>query len=873
MRKLAISIAITSVLGLSACGDTSLEDVQKQTEMSDQRVRVVFDPSNGELSVPNDLLLSGTIDGTLEMPDETSAKDAGEAVDFSNPSAALGALDGWGTQNSFSIALEYEDEDLTIDATTITSSDAVAIYQVEKFPSTTDSDCTNTDYSGLICKGIAQLTYGEDYVTSMSGDDLVVVLVKPLQAGASYAVALTNTIKDSNGNDLMPSSTYASVEQDIETTPLVLPSLADSELNETQAGIRLLQTLTNNFENSLVSAFSADKDKIVYTQVFTTQSAGVAGTDPLQITKLLNAQALAKAKAEDASSVATAVTDSTYSVSDIIGVTGLGYEAVNYYTSSITVPYYLDFENSLTGRWEAACDSGAILASLSAEQLAAGTAGDNNATCAALGLADLGFDTQRHLTKYNPLPETKSEQTVKVQVTTPDEALLAGVDAKPTAGWPVVILQHGITSKKEDMLAVTAALSSAGFATVAIDHPLHGERGVKLEDGNWINATNGALEADGETEKYPGNSATHYLNLSSLLTARDNLRQSVADTLKLRLAINTMYDAAAPTTQLFDTTKVYYLGHSLGAITGTMFTTVANTPANTGDETTDATVDALYALQGSVLVSPGSSIGNFLLESKAFSPLIKASVVYGLGNELTDALQANIADLTTVVGTNLARGADASSYCSAVYASVVASETPAQSDGLVCAYDELVNNASDEELAAIQAGLTQYAFAAQALLEAGDPSNYASLLSTLQTPVLMFEVVGDGKNNPSDLVIPNTVSTDPYTGIAGTTGLANQLSLEQITETKTQETSFSGIVRFNYGSHSSILSPYATGALDDLNAITTPAYTTLFAAVTSEMQTMATTFFATDAKSVPVSNDAKTLCIVNGYVDDTCTED
>lgn len=889
MKKLAISIAITSVLGLSACDDTSLEDVQQEnTELLQQnadiaaqnaaaRVRVVWDPSDSQISVPNDLLLSGTIDGTLEMPDETSAKDAGETVDFSNPSAALGALDGWGTQNSFSIALEYEDESITIDATTIASSDAVAIYQVEKFPSTTDSDCTNTDYSGLICKGIAQLTYGVDYVTSMSGGDLVVVLAKPLKAGSSYAVALTNNIKDSNGNDLMPSSTYASVEQDIETTPLVLPSLADSELNETQAGIRLLQTLTNNFENSLVSAFSADKDDIVYTQVFTTQSAGVAGTDPLQIVKLLNAQTYAATVQTDptVSLQIENVSTGGFTVAQVLAgqgvIDGSGdtYDLLNtadLYSSSIEVPYYLETNETgdpLSGRWEAACDSGAILASLTDEQLATGTAGDNHVTCAAIGLADLGFDTQRHLTKYNPLPKAKSTETLDVQVTLPNTG------TKPDAGWPVVILQHGITSKKGDMLAVTGTLALAGYATVAIDHPLHASRGfefdVEDEDGEitttYINASDG----------FEDSTATAYLNLSSLLTARDNLRQSVADTLKLRLALNSVVDvsdSANPVYSIIDTSKVHYVGHSLGAITGTNFTAVANTPVSTGDETTNAAIDALYAIQSSVLASPGSSIGNFLLESASFSPLIKASVIYSAGDDISAAILANIADLTTVVGTNLARGADSSSYCTDVYESVLASETPKQSDALTCAYEEFLNNATDVELATVESTLSQFAFAAQNILEAGDPSNYANLLATLQTPVLMFEVVGDGVNQ-SDLVIPNTVSTDPFQGIAGTTGLAKQLGLTQISDSKQSATAFSGIVRFNNGSHSSLLSAKVPNYLTDIDSAT---YTTKFAAVTSEMQTMMATFFASGALSVPVSDAAKATCIITDYVSDTCTE-
>lgn len=896
MNKLAISIAISSVLGLTACDDTTLEDVQQNPETiaakaandaaalakATPRVSVVWNPSSGELSVPNDLLLSGTIDGTLEMPDETAAKGAGEPVDFGNPSAALGALDGWGLQNPISIALNYADEGLSIDPTSILSSDAVAVYQVEKFPSQTDPDCASTEYSGLICKGLTQLTFGVDYVTSLSGGNVVVVPVKPLKAGSSYAVALTTAIKDNNGNALMPSSTYASVEQDITTTPLVLPSLTDDQLNSTQAGIRLLQTMTNNFENTLAQAFGADKEAIIYTQVFTTQSAGVAGTDPLQVTKLLNAKAFAAMQGADPTSIVTNITFSGATVTQALQSKGFTldanaqglYNTANIYSASIDVPYYLETTETgdpLSGRWEAACDSGAILQSLTSDQLAAGTPGANHATCSAIGLADLGFDTQRHLTKFNPLPKVKSVQEVNVQVTLPNVAAANGFRAaisggmlpdieKPAAGWPVVMVQHGITSTKEEMLATTGWLSAMGYATAAIDHPLHGERGFEVVDGDTTTVINTSSAVEGGV-------ATTYFNLASLLTSRDNVRQSVADGLKLRLALNAFYEGASVA---IDTSNVYYMGHSLGAISGVNLVTVANTPVsasavidstiedeavrNATAEATAAAVNNMYKIKAAVFANPGSSIANFLIESGSFGPLVKASVVYGLGNDLSAAVQANIDDIQTVLGANLAKGDAASTFCASAYAAVAAAQAPSQSDVLICAFDEFMDNATDAEKAAVSAAVSQFAFAAQALLEAGDPSNYSQLLKSLQTPVLIYEVSGDGTaDNLPDQTIPNSISTDPLKGIAGSTGLANQLGLPQIVGSIDTAEATSGIVRFTSGSHSTFANPNDTA---DTNAT-----------VHTEMQSIMYQFFNSDGKKY---SPAAGKCVVKDVNDDAC---
>ena len=893
MRKLTISLAVASALGLTACDDTTIEDIQEDNSqvVADNsataaalasQISVVWDPSSGALSVPNDLTFSST-DYTLGV--ETFNEDG--SVDWSDPTNALGALDGWGTQNAFTIALSYTPTSVQIDPATLAA--GVSVYEVKAIPDFSDPQCIDTSNAPQLCRAVGTLQYGVDFVAQMSGADIAIVPLKPLKANTTYAVALTDDIKDTNGLALAPSDTWTSMQLDINTHPLVLPSLSDDELNETQAGIRLLQTLVNNYENTL-EELGNDSDRIVYTQVFTTQSAGVPDTDPLQITKLFNAQNLAAQQAADPASTATGIAQVTTEIGGISGIpvtvamalaeagaissdpadsNFLLFSSAKLYESSIQVPYYLDIANPLTGRWESACDSVITMASATPEQLAGATPGTNHQLCQQVpnpvtgAFTDLGIDTGRHLTKYNPVPATKSMETIPVQITVPDAdaanlvrpALGMSADlSKPESGWPVVMLQHGITSQKEDMLALTGLLSASGYATVAIDHPLHGERRVVLGEGDDAVVVS-ATETD----------ATHYLNLSSLLTARDNLRQSAADGLSLRLAVNTMIDVTnpvAPDLTVFDASNVYYVGHSLGAITGTPFTAVANTPANTGDAATDALVDSLYKVNATVLSNPGSSIGNFLLESQQFGPLIAASVTYGLGNEISAMIQANLDNLTTVLGTNLASD-NPSTYCADVAAAVGAGSAPSQSDALICAYQEFERTATAEQMATVSAGLTQFAFAAQAVIESGDPTNYTGLLSATQTPTLVFETVGDGALNPSDTVIPNSVSTDPLKQIAGTEGLASQLGLPGISQTTVSESGFSGIARFRYGTHGSLLTPDA-GAL-----ATVGDYAQLFGIVTAEHQAMLTAFFASNGTAVPVSEAALTYCVLQ---DATCSQ-
>jgi hypothetical protein len=123
MKKLAISIAVAAAIGLAGCGD-SLEDIKQ--DVAEQGAvapasRVIFDPTAGRVSVPNDLLFQGTTDGTLTL-------DSGANPDYTNPQVALGALDGWSTQNPFAIELSFA-AGVTLDASTAQQPGAVRVFK------------------------------------------------------------------------------------------------------------------------------------------------------------------------------------------------------------------------------------------------------------------------------------------------------------------------------------------------------------------------------------------------------------------------------------------------------------------------------------------------------------------------------------------------------------------------------------------------------------------------------------------------------------------------------------------------------------------------------------------------------------------------
>lgn len=788
MNKLLLIMSISGILGLTACDSESIKDVQQDVENNNSAVkasaRVVFDPSAGVLSVPNDLLFQDTTDGTLNLPVD-------DASDESDPFVALSTLDGWSTVNPFLLSIDFP-TGTSLDGDSVVS--GVQVFEAIMGGDANDADCTSVA-RGLACKIVSQLTFGVDYFAQKSGDSVAIVPLKPLKAETTYLVALTNALKDSNGQAVAGSSTYELVRQDLATKPLV----TDAQLG--------LQAIINSFEAVIINE-GVEADSLIYTMAMTTQST----TKVLDTLKGLMANNLATGGTPPV----ILINPSVITVKDVL-VAALAetnetlstelqnlYSTANYHEGSVTLPYYLGVPSAdnpqapVNSWWKARCDSGATLlglAALNPSAIPADAIDANDGFCMAFGLRDLSsafdVDTERNLTKFNPIPVAQAQVAIDVQMTTPKISLLTdtvrslsfGLPAlvTPDDGWPVVILSHGITSKKDDMLAITGLLSAFGFATIAIDHPLHGTRGFDLDgdDEDDINASEV--------------SATHYMNLGSLLTTRDNLRQSTIDTLGLRLGLNALVGAN------IDTSEVHFLGHSLGAISGINFVALANTSINPA-------LDDLFKVTSNSLAMPGTMVANFLLESGSFGNLIKAILTQSQSTEFTTFVSESFPDATEAE--------------------------------LAQAYTLFYANLTEEQQASLESVFSQFTFAAQTVTDAGDPINYITQMAATQTPTHLIEVVGDGGTNLSDQVIPNRVSTSP---LGGTEGAVALLGLPDVSTSAAG----SGVVRFLNGHHGSILSPATRDEAPD------PLLT---GAATQEMQSQVTGFFFTKGQAINVTN-------------------
>ena len=144
-----------------------------------------------------------------------------------------------------------------------------------------------------------------------------------------------------------------------------------------------------------------------------------------------------------------------------------------------------------------------------------------------------------------------------------------------------MIFQHGITGNRTQALAIADAAAAAGFAVISIDIPLHGLTDTTnplyagpIERTFNVDLIDNATSAPGPDGNIDGSGA-HFINLQSLVTSRDNLRQASADLMTLAATIPGM-DMNGDSLPDFDGARIHYTGLSLGSIIGTVFT--ANEP-------------------------------------------------------------------------------------------------------------------------------------------------------------------------------------------------------------------------------------------------------------------------------------------------------
>ncbi len=573
-----LALALVPLLLLIGCGGSS--DVDRATPAPpatnpegrpvDGIITARFDPSEADIPFPNSLLLSETTDLTLNIP----VDDPG---DFAEPLVALNALDGFSTISPWTFSFSTAP-----DPDSIIPGSNVRFFEVSFVQGTAAVSGVNRE-----------LVPGQDYVTAVAPSDptgrtVAIVPLRPLQQMTGYMAVVTDGIQDANGNPATPAQAYFLAKR---PDPLVTSDgiSTDPLLDDATAGA--LEPLRQLINTHLAAAGSEgiDPDGVVVSFTATTQS----------VTPVLEAVRSTAQPTSSTIAQACVAPGTCLTTADVLPP-GASPGIADLFIGMVELPYYLGVPEGpvdptpLRQFWRA--EPGAYVPPFD----------------------QFGLDpTSTNLTVANPFPVETDRQFAPVLMTVPNE--LSG-QARPAAGWPVVIFQHGITGNRSQMLALADTMASIGFAVVAIDMPLHGITDVAspLYIGNtpFGQAANertfdldlqdnetGAQGPDGNIDP----SGAWFINLENLLVSRDNLRQAQADLSVLALNIPLM-DINGDGVSDLDGSNINFVGLSLGAMVGTPFLAVEETVNN------------------GVLSAPGGGIANLLSGSDTFGPVIRAGL-------------------------------------------------------------------------------------------------------------------------------------------------------------------------------------------------------------------------------------------------------
>jgi len=591
-RLIVPAIALLAGIALSGCEASKDGDYANfpppPTTTGPGVAKFKIDLANSVLDVPYpyDLYFAipgAPVDGTLNLP----------ALPWRSAAmtSALNSQDGWSTTASLTTGFTQPLNPLSISAS------SVKIIKLWLDP-TTKAPATNPAYlpTGATSPVAGVLTYGADFTADVSPDVdsggmvLRITPLKPLAfstgpavndsgpnigkvLNVGYLVVLTDSLKTASNSAVGPDTLYAAFK----TAPADCSTITDATLKQlcqlTKAHLGITQLATGTSPANVILTWS-----------FSTQSID----DTLDVVEKL-------AAAQPTLVVPTGLNTS------LIGAAG----KADIYVGSTKLPYYLtpaasasDSASVLTKFWTAVGPPPAPLASSS-----------------------------RNLTMFNPVPAKVADVTVPIIVTIPNAT--SACPGKPAAGWPVAIVQHGITGNRAQALTMADAYADACFVVVSKDMPLHGilkddptfgalycdptkpqciGATERTFDVDLVNNTTGAAPADGKVDS----SGAHFINLTSPLTGRDNLRQAEADLITLTKSIPGL--AIAPGTPApagpigVDPTRISYTGLSLGGIVG------------------GSHVHFVADTRTATLAVPGGVITKLLLDSQTFGPRIKGSV-------------------------------------------------------------------------------------------------------------------------------------------------------------------------------------------------------------------------------------------------------
>ncbi len=801
----AITIALPLVF-LAGCSSDSNDDATTETTPPPSNGPVIiFDVANGNVPYPNNI--NGfDQDGTLAVFGESQWAQSIDNGDLSESPNAYwnyyGSQDGWGASTPMIINLEGGAE---VDPATLTG-DTVKLFR--------SVDGGNA---------FEALTYGEDFraIVSDSGS-INIEPLHPYDGGTRYLFALTAGIADTNGEPLTASSSYSQLlntsnnSEHSQNLKRVISDLeaAGIEGSTIVYGADFTVTSTLDILRPVVDKFLNEYAQS--TEITNIQAADTAYNKPFQ-TNALVSDAIHNALKANGTPVPPLDTPPE--------------EPKNYtlYTAEINLPNYLD-----TPELGINCSFHPNLVDEQGNPAPGVTLPDNmnDFRIAPEKYCQAAFSYWQDSHGKPLTGETAadikvfaepSENPIKVAISVPDSN-------KFQPPYKTFMYAHGYGSSKDEITTIASDLAEQGYAMVAIDQPVHGDRAVDIN-------------GDGISDLDAGTRRTDFVMSDNLLTTRSFLTQVMLDYLGVRYAISngvvdTINNSATP---LLDTDNVHMAGLSLGGIATTSISALLRDTQNRHPSSADK-----LDLKTTSMFVPGGGLASIILQSPALAGQIETDLLdtgmfrlemarllgsYNPTEDTTsdrkvailDAFDARYRSLTEEDLANIPGIED--------------DQVRANAEALAAAFEVLVGADSEEKLTSFsdfehQAWLDfkpRAQIDAQSVVDAGDPMTLSTVFRNDENqdePLFLVESVGDGSNtyneadivkalagikpwNPGDFIIVNQVHEMPLSGtdpLIRTMGL-DILSCDLATTDDGETCVFSGTVRgaarYGFGTHMS----------------------------------------------------------------------
>jgi len=149
----------------------------------------------------------------------------------------------------------------------------------------------------------------------------------------------------------------------------------------------------------------------------------------------------------------------------------------------------------------------------------------------------------------------------------------------PAGGWPVAIFGHGSPNNKNDQpLEVAATMAAHGIATISISFYGNGAGPLSTLIVNRTSGTPVTLPAGGRGIDQNHDNLISVIGEGrnaapprTIISSRDAARQTIADFMQLVRVIEVGIDVDGDGSPDLNPSRIYYFGHSLGAMWGTIF--------------------------------------------------------------------------------------------------------------------------------------------------------------------------------------------------------------------------------------------------------------------------------------------------------------